>query len=204
MDAAPRHAHPFAGAARAVVALWVPSVIVVCAYLLGGHLLTLPTPPGADPRLARALASMRADEGAPRWLALHVLYEGCRCSRRVLDHLTARGASADVRERVLLVGASDASAARVRAAGYGFEALTREALRARYGFEAAPVMVVADPRGRVRYLGGYTDRKQGAVVRDVDIVRRLQRGEAVAALPLFGCAVSARLQRDTDPLGLRR
>jgi hypothetical protein len=109
-------------------------VIVVCAYLLGGHLLTLPKPAQADPRLARALAALRAGEGRPRWIALHVLYEGCRCSRRVFDHLVARGASPAMAERVLLVGGS----------------------------------------------------------------------EAVAALPLFGCAVSARLQRDTDPLGLRR
>ena len=193
-----------AGFTWAVVALWVPSVIVVCAYLLGGHLLTLPKPAQADPRLARALAALRAGEGRPRWIALHVLYEGCRCSRRVFDHLVARGASPAMAERVLLVGGSEASVARARAAGYAAEALTRDGLRARYGFEAAPVMVVADPRGRVRYLGGYTARKQGAAMRDVDIVRRAQAGEAVAALPLFGCAVSARLQRDTDPLGLRR
>lgn len=190
--------------ARAVIAAWVPAVIVVCAYLLGAHLLTLPAPPPTDPRLARSLAALRGGTGRGRWVVLHFLYDSCRCSGLVLEHLVARRASPDAVERVVLIDGTPAAAARLRAAGYDAETTTRDRLVARFGFEAAPVMVVADPDDRVRYLGGYSERKQAPVLHDVEILRRARAGAVVRALPLFGCAVSARLQGAVDPLGLRR
>jgi hypothetical protein len=190
--------------ARAVIAAWIPAVVVVCAYLLGAHLLTLPAPPPTDPRLARSLAALRVGDARGRWVVLHFLYDSCRCSNLVLEHLVARRASPDALERVVLIDGTPAAAARLRAAGYAAEAATRDGLVARFGFEAAPVMVVADPGDRVRYLGGYSERKQAPVLHDVEILRRARAGAVVRALPLFGCAVSARLQGAVDPLGLRR
>ena len=76
-------------------------------------------------------------------------------------------------------------------------------LAARYGLEAAPVFVVADPEGELRYVGGYTTRKQGLDNRDLAIITELRAGHDQRELPLFGCAVSRSLQQLLDPLGLR-
>jgi hypothetical protein len=56
----------------------------------------------------------------------------------------------------------------------------------------------------VRYVGGYTPRKQAADIRDVQILAAVRAGERVVPLPTFGCAVGARLSQTVDPLGLRR
>ncbi len=93
---------------------------------------------------------------------------------------------------------------RIRAAGFDLETLSTEELARRYGVEAAPLLVVSDPRGTVRYVGGYTDHKQSVVIRDHEILSALRGGGGVAALPVFGCAVSKELGQRVDPLGLRR
>ena len=205
-------------AARVVLSLWFPSVLVVCAYLLGGHILTLPSPTGDSVRLTSAVATMRGHGAstADRWIVLHVLYEDCRCSARVLDHLLSRRAEPGETERIVLVStrwgaepseerAEDgALAARIEAAGFELERTSPEALESRYGIQAAPLLVVSDPTGRVRYVGGYTDRKQSVAIRDREILHDLRQGGSVEALPVFGCAVSKTLGESVDPLGLRR
>jgi hypothetical protein len=65
------------------------------------------------------------------------------------------------------------------------------------------MFAVMDPSGGLRYLGGYTERKQGLMIEDVTIVERLRSERPVVELPLFGCAVSRSLQAMLDPLGIR-
>ena len=77
--------------------------------------------------------------------------------------------------------------------------VTSQAL-ARVGVEAAPILIVIDPSGVVRYAGGYTERKQGPVVADIRILRATERGDAPVALPIFGCAVSERLRGELSTL----
>ncbi len=83
------------------------------------------------------------------------------------------------------------------------EITTEQKLAELYEIDAAPLLVAIDPEGRVRYAGGYTDRKQGPDVRDRQILDALQRGDVVQPLPLYGCAVSKQLRRTLDPLGLK-
>jgi hypothetical protein len=201
--------------ARGVLSLWFPAVLVVCAYLLGGHVLTLPSPTSDSVRLTSAFAAIRDtrdSRAGERWIALHVLYEGCRCSTQVLDHLLARGVETGTTERVVLVRTGESAgesndpstASRIKAAGFDLEVISTEDLANRYGIEAAPLLVVSDPQGAVRYVGGYTDRKQSVVIHDHEIIASLRGGAKVAPLPVFGCAVSKELGRRVDPLGLRR
>jgi hypothetical protein len=173
------------------------------AYLLGGHTAALPTSVEGERAVERAVAGERWPAETGRWLVLHVVYGRCGCSGRVLDALVARGPTAGVRERVVLVDGEPGDRARALAAGFAVTRVTPEALVARYRLESAPLFVVADPAGRLRYLGGYTERKRGPVLRDVAVVRALRRGDAVEALPVLGCAVSRRLRDLTDPLGVR-
>lgn len=87
--------------------------------------------------------------------------------------------------------------------GYRVERVQAEALHATFGVDGAPLLVIADPGGRVRYVGGYTRVKQGPVVEDTRILDELRAGGAPPPLPLFGCATDPRLRGRADPLGLR-
>ncbi len=194
-------------APRLGLLLWGVGTVVLCAYLLAAHLVTLPKPPVNEPRLREAIARSHGPGAGGRWAAMHVLYRGCRCSGRVFDHLLARGPAAGYVETIVFVGDAGEGGgdeeARAKAAGFGFEPVAAEALGSIYGVEAVPLLVVASPSGELRYVGGYSDRKQGPVARDARALATLAEGGAVEALPVFGCPVSERLRAAVDPFGLR-
>lgn len=135
---------------------------------------------------------------------VHVLYQRCACSRRIIDHLVAGARPQDMAERVVLVDAAADTVNELVAAGFHVDQVSAEALHADWHIDAAPLLLVVDPAGTVRYAGGYTARKQGPVIADLDIVGRVRAGSAAESLPLFGCAVSRALQSSVDPLGLKR
>lgn len=193
---------------RGTLVLWGMLSAIVCSYLLGAHLLTLPSPTRDDAKLAAKFAETRSPEENGKWRVAHVLYAKCGCSRKVLEHLMSRGAIATLSERIDFVADHEspetlALAKRAADAGFRFELVPSGRLEARYDTEAVPLMVVADGTNKLRYVGGYTDRKQGAVLHDLEIIERLERGDSVRPLPVFGCPVSESLRRDVDPLRLR-
>lgn len=189
---------------RLLLAAWALAMILVGGFLLAGHLLTLPKPEARDARLTAGILSVRTAPSEGRWLALHVINAECVCSKRVLEHLLSRKSGSFAIERVVLVDGDQATAVRIRAAGYEFEALSGVALEARYGITGAPLMVVVDPTNAVRYLGGYSERNPTAKLRDEEIFGQLAKGETPATMPVFGCAISKNLQESVDPLGLNR
>lgn len=183
--------------------LWAIVSLAVASALMMGHTYALPRPSSQSMALRGALERDRSTSDRGRWLVHHFMYSRCRCSQRIVDSLVRRGAMPRIRERVVLVGAHPNYEAALYAAGFALDVVTPEQLKARYRIEAAPLLVVSDPVGAVRYAGGYTERKQGQDVRDVAIVRALMQGDRAAELPLFGCAVSRSLQIMLDPLGLK-
>jgi hypothetical protein len=189
-----------ASAGGLLVLLWIPCTLIPVSLLMAGHLLTLPKP-RVDRRLTQSLESaVLAHPGS--WLVLHVLAEDCQCSQGVLAHLLARGSASWFSEKVLFIGSEEPARSQLIARGFAFESITPETLQAKYGLEGAPMMVVANPRGEVSYMGGYSSTRWGPP-EDLAIVRALTRGTEVQALPLFGCAVSLELQKKLDPLGLK-
>ncbi len=189
---------------RAALALWAVVCVLGGGALLAFHLVSLPVPPVDDPVLQAALAAQSTSLEQGRWRLVHVMYARCPCSQQIIDHLVNDPRPGDVAERVVIVDADDALRARLAGAGFLVDVVDANTLQARWHLEAAPVLVVADPAGRVRYVGGYTDRKQGPVSHDVDILEQVRRGDGLQSLPLFGCATSRSLQRTIDPLGVRR
>lgn len=185
-----------------IVAIWAAVFVVVGASLMVGHWYTLPRPAAEDPDFASRLASLRGDD-ADGWFAVHVLYSKCRCSQRVFDHLFESERPQGVAEAVLLVGADDEIERRASSRGFDLHVVTPRQLAQEYRIEAAPLLAVLSPTDQVRYAGGYTDRKQGYDVRDVEILRNLIDGEESQDLPLFGCGVSKELQQLLDPFGLK-
>ena len=105
-------------------------------------------------------------------------------------------------ERVLLIGRDAELEARFASVGMPVILATEDEASATFHIVAAPTLVVVAPDDTVRYAGGYTERKQGPDPRDLAILAAVRAGHFVAPLPIFGCAVSARLRSTINPLGL--
>jgi hypothetical protein len=182
---------------------WALLCFVVGTSLMLGHWYTLPTPDSAGVRLGSAFATLRSPGSERPWLAAHVLYSQCACSRRVLEHLFQTARPDDVDEALLLVGADPDIEERAAQAGFRTTVISPAELKARYFVEAAPLLLVLGADDSVRYAGGYTDRKQAAAVHDLDVFAGLRAGQTTHALPLYGCGVSKELQATLDPLGIK-
>ena len=189
-------------AVGAVLGAWFAVTTVGASYLLGAHVAGLPLPSPHDQRVRAAVRARLV--GRP--LALHVLAVDCECSRRVLARLEVRAPRAEVDERLVLIG-RDAGARRasrqVERLGYSVERLGPEDIAAALGVEVAPVLVVADASGEIVYLGGYTERKQGARIETDTLIDHALSGRSVAPLPVFGCAVTEDMLAGVDPWSLR-
>lgn len=168
--------------------------------MLAAHVLTLPVPDPGDPGLAEGV---RSSAVGGRWTVLHALSSECRCSGRVLDQLFATARPAGLTEVILLVGPTGDIPSRAAAHGFRFESLTAQELTDRYSIPAVPLLVVADPAGIVRYSGGYTARKQGPQIEDLDVIAALREGRDISELPLYGCPVNTALKASIDPIGIR-
>lgn len=190
-------------AARGALCLWAVVAFVVTGSLASAHEYTLPHPERSDPQLNAALAAQRTPADTGRFSVTHVMYAACSCSQSIIDHLEERGARKDVAEHVVLVGQDAELSARIARAGYRLDNIEPAALKQRYGLEAAPVLIIADARGQIAYMGGYTKQKQGLDIRDTVLIDELLAGKHTTELPLLGCAVSRALQRLIDPFGLK-
>jgi hypothetical protein len=186
--------------------VWAVVLFVAATSLTAAHLYALPKPSNTDLTLTHALNGIRAANEQKSWLAVHVLYAQCRCSRRIVKHLASSPRPAEVREKVLLVGTNPEIAPDLDAlSARGFQIVATNAveLRDRYHVQAAPLFMVLGPDGAVRYTGGYTRRKQGPDIEDGTILRELVAEKKTLELPVFGCAVSRELQRLLDPIALK-
>lgn len=186
-------APPAPRAQRGLIALAL-AVWLVGALSLGAALMVLHAPLPL-PRTARVPST-------GRYMLVHALSLECPCSRRVLDALLARGAHADVDEKILLVGADETSAARARLRGFTVELLDEQRLAQRYGIEAVPLLLIVAPDGFVDYRGAHAPRPQMAPI-DLVLLEEVRRGGRPRSLALFGCAVARDLQHRLDPLGLK-
>lgn len=179
---------------------WGGGTLVVGAFLLAPHAVGLPLPSPDDPRLTAALAT----EARGSWLVTHVLLAGCGCSAQLLAALRSRPPRPGVHERVVLVGRPGVDDPALHTLGYRVVALSPVELRARYGLEVAPVLVIRDPEGQVRYLGGYTVHRREDAPRDRAILAALVEGGLPPdVLPVLGCPATEALRASVDPLGLR-
>jgi hypothetical protein len=174
-----------------LIAVWGVAILVVGASLMAGHLVSLPVPRRTDQRLR---ASLTGTPGLARgrWSAHHVLYQSCGCSQRVLAHLLERQARSDLVETIVYV--RDPSAPDPVA----LTKLVEQARLAGFGFEASTPVELER-----RYAGGYTERSGSKQIEDAVIIDGLEARHQVTVLPVFGCAVSSRVQQAIDPLGIK-
>ncbi len=187
---------------RTVLCVWAPLAFVAIGTLGVGHWWSLPKPDSKDPLVSAAIRDQwQISPG--RWVGVHVLYSMCKCSERIVHHLVERRPMPGMAEVVVLVGANEELERMIREGGYQLEVLAPSQLSEKYHIQSAPMLAVMDPSSVLRYLGGYTERKQGLMIADATIIDRLRTERPVVELPLFGCAVSRSLQAMLDPLGIK-
>jgi hypothetical protein len=177
---------------------WVVVTLLILAALSVEHMASLPAPSN-EVQFSRAMLKMRRISG--KNFLVHVIYSECSCSRALFAHLLARGPFSGAEEAVLFVGADPDKQASAHRAGFNFATVSALELASRFGLEAAPVLAVFDPAGRLRYVGGYYAHPATIQPLDERIYAQLTIGLSVDPLPVFGCAVSARLQQSLSPLG---
>ena len=182
------------GLGRTILLAWFSALTVVSAGMLARHLIALPAP-SATKRLGQRLARLASP--TPAYVAVHVLSSECPCSQRVVRHLVDSERPSGWHELVLWVG--QLAPAPELVAKFDVRRLTTTELAA-LGIEAAPILIAIDPSDEVRYSGGYTDRKQGPVFHDLQVLAAARGAAVFAALPVFGCATSERLQRSLSKL----
>jgi hypothetical protein len=158
---------------KSLLAGWIFVTLVGLAALSVGHMASLPEPED------EALLSPRA----------------------LFAHLVARRPFPGAEEAVLFVGVDAVKQESARRAGFTFTTVSAQELAIRFGLEAAPVLVVFDSAGRLRYAGGYYAHPATITPLDERIYAQLAAGANVEPLPVFGCAVSSRLQISLNPLG---
>jgi hypothetical protein len=188
---------------KALLPFWAAAGIAVGGTLMVGHWYTLPMPNPQDAQVTAALNQLRGPDERHSWLLVHFLYAECRCSQRIFEHLLTRGRDPAFAEKMVLIGEHSTSVPRATAAGFAVDVVSVPELAARFHVQSAPLFAVISDTGTLSYLGGYTERKQGALILDQSIASDLRKSKHVASLPLFGCAVSRSLQRALDPLGIK-
>jgi hypothetical protein len=184
---------------RWLLAGWAMAALVVIAALSVKHLAPLPEPDDAA-LLTRAALQLR--RSAKKDFLVHVIYADCSCARALFSHLVARGPFAGAEELILFVGADAGKQAAAERSGFEFTTISAQDLASRFGLEAAPVLIMFDPAGKLRYAGGYYAHPATVNPLDERLYAQLAAAGNVEPLPVFGCAVSARLQKSLDPLRL--
>ena len=183
---------------KVMLAGWIVVTLVGLAALSLRHMASLPQPDD-EVLLSRAMLQLRQDSSAN--FLVHVIYSECSCARALFAHLVARRPFPGAEEAVLFVGADPKKQESAQRAGFTFTTVSAQELAVRFGLEAAPVLIVFDSAGRLRYAGGYYAHPATITPLDERIYAQLAAGANVKPLPVFGCAVSSRLQESLNPLG---
>lgn len=156
------------------------AAMLIAALLMGSHTPFL---------VAQAHSGLAQRTG--RWHAIHILGSECPCSARVAAYLSQRARFTGLDERVIQVGDEPDTEQNLQQAGWAVEKWSAERVRDYYGALSAPLLIIVDPDGVIRYGGGYSlhsDARDG--FHDAEIWTALQAGKDVERLPAYGCALT--------------
>lgn len=175
----------------------------MAATLAGGALMSYHQPFRLP---SRSILSLIKRSDNSQWEAMHVLSGSCGCSQRLMRRLSEHLPADGFEEQILVVDGETpdfpetaALLARLGLKGYRVTHIAEADIPTDVGLHGVPMLIVASPRQKVMYLGGYgTDGDQ-----DRNILRQARAGEMPPALPVIGCVVGTALRRKADPLRLK-
>jgi hypothetical protein len=184
---------------KSMLVVWIAITMIGLAALSVKHMASLPD--SADEvLLTRAMLQLR--KGSNGNFLVHVIYAQCSCSRALFAHLLTRRPFPGAEEAILLVGTGTEKREAAERAGFTFLQISAQELVSRFGLEAAPVLIAIGAGGQLRYVGGYFAHPAAITPLDRSIYLKIGTDERIDSLPVFGCAVSSRLEKALNPLGL--
>lgn len=174
---------------------WQTSVLVALGLLvsgLGGALLMA----FHAPLYSHVRGSWLAATPVAGRTIYHFVTEDCRCSERLLEHLSSRAARRDQHETVVWMGKRHNLLNDLVALGYDVK--TEKDVE-QTGVLAAPWLLVRESNGAVAYSGGYEPAPhwESRILFHVD--HRMRQ----AALPTTGCATSRAMRAESLILRLK-
>jgi translation initiation factor 2 beta subunit (eIF-2beta)/eIF-5 len=140
------------------------------------------------------------DSNDKSWGMVHILGEGCGCSEIIAEHLIKRKALPNTHEKVYFIGSFPQYEQKLKAAGFSVE----EKPEVKKYLEGLPMLIVHNPKGEVKYSGGYAHKIITPITKllDQEIYTKVKNNTATEKLLIAGCAVSKQIQNQIDPLGL--
>ncbi|UYL09930.1 hypothetical protein B9G69_004990 [Bdellovibrio sp. SKB1291214] len=140
-----------------------------------------------------------------QWTLTHVVSESCKCSAKVMAYLKDRGPSSLAHEEIVLLGRIPAESQELVAKGFPLRHLNPENIKEDISKLGVPFLLITTPQGDTVYAGGYSEKsvQDGGPIRDLEILQGLQGKGTVQNFPIFGCAVSRKLQKIVDPFSLK-
>lgn len=136
-----------------------------------------------------------------KWTLTHVLGQGCKCSKIVYEYLLQRGPRSDVFESVVVLGDMPEESTRLSQKGFHVEKKEARSLASEKAV-GVPFLLITSGKGEALYAGGYASSmiKENTPLLDLQILDSLRGGKSAQELPIFGCAISQRIQSLIDPL----
>ena len=140
----------------------------------------------------------------PLWTMTHVLGKGCKCSDLVYKYLLKRGPSPDLVENVILLGEVPEYRSGLEKRGFRVTERNPREIASEKAV-GVPFLLITSAKGEGVYAGGYASSmiEERTLLLDLKILHSLRDGKNAAELPIFGCAVSQRMQKLIDPLELK-
>ncbi len=171
---------------------WATGSLLMVSQFYGWHLMSF----AALPTLAQK------DSG--HWTLTHVVSESCKCSAKVVEYLIQRGPQKDLNEEVLIIG-HPPQVTELHQRGFKTRELNPDDLKEDISKLGVPFLLITTPKGDTVYAGGYSEKsvQDGSPIKDLEILQSLQGTRTVASFPIFGCAVSRKLQKIVDPFSMK-
>lgn len=133
----------------------------------------------------------------------HFLSPECKCSHLLRDHFIKRGPSS-YNEKFYIIKTHDESLNRkitqpLEKAGFKTELISEEKVT------GVPLLVIQNTKGESLYTGGYTQGaiRPDSIILDIQIANDLKHKKNITAYSALGCAVSEKLKKYIDPLGVK-
>jgi hypothetical protein len=173
--------------------VWLLVSVILVSQIYGWHLMSF-----------QAQTSM-AQNKKNLWSLTHVLGAECKCSAKVAEYLKKRGPQSGISEQVLIIGKASAEILSLKDQGFPVRVVEAAEIKEDLSRLGVPFLLIATPNGDNVYAGGYSEKsvQDGSPVRDLEILESLQGHRVPQSFPIFGCAISRKLQNLVDPFSLK-
>jgi thioredoxin-related protein len=171
--------------------VWFVTVSAPLSILMAQHNLSF-----------KADARMESSGVQDKFLVTHILGSNCKCSNRIARYLVETQRPSEIAEKIVVVGGLLKNEMQLQQQGFTIEHISVTELKSRFNLVSAPVLLIKDKSGVLKYSGGYKNIDE-VEARDIEILKRIENGNKVAALPVMGCALTDEAKAAIDPFNFK-